>query len=669
MPDTTAAPEVTPDWPTCTTEQGCIGRRIDSFDACLAHLNDDDLDTALASYTPGADVDLRGTSLTPKLIARLLAVMSPKSLVDRPARPRVGRADFQHCRFTPPPAPHTSSDSAADFRSVTFAERANFFGSTFTRGADFSGATFTKGANFFGSTFTRGADFSGATFTESADFSGATFTWVANFRSATFTKGADFSGATFTWGADFRSATFTWGADFSGATFTWGADFFGATFTWGADFRGATFTGGANFIGATFTRSVDFRSATFTGSVDFRDATFCTGVVRGLLVANRFVLDGARFEQHSIVEVAAGEFSAVGARFDGGVELRVGYAQVSLRRAFFGAPSSLTGLPAPFASSEAPRGVTPGQVRVWVAERVGVGRSVRRGGVEEWVPRLLSVQETDVAQLTVADVDLSGCRFAGAHHLDELRVEGVAPFNRPPGGWRVGWAWPPVWRWSERRVLAEERLWRAQHRKHGGWSEELPDLHPEMSTLWVGPERLAVLYRSLRKAFEDNKNEAGAGDFYYGEMDARRHAPSTSRAERLVLTAYWLVSGYGQRAGRALALLVATVGVLFALLTTYGLPDNSATQQVIVPAAPTAGQVSTGVLEVRPAPTALPPAGQRWTADRAGKAIRVVLGSVVFRDTDQRLTPAGVWTVMAGRALGPLLLALAALAIRARVKR
>ena len=52
-----------------------------------------------------------------------------------------------------------------------------------------------------------------------------------------------------------------------------------------------------------------------------------------------------------------------------------------------------------------------------------------------------------------------------------------------------------------------------------------------------------------------------------------------------------------------------------------------------------------------------------------GKAIRISLGSVVFRDADQKLTPAGVWTVMAGRTFGPLLLALATLAIRARVKR
>ncbi|GLZ28157.1 hypothetical protein Lesp02_03470 [Lentzea sp. NBRC 105346] len=170
--------------------------------------------------------------------------------------------------------------------------------------------------------------------------------------------------------------------------------------------------------------------------------------------------------------------------------------------------------------------------------------------------------------------------------------------------------------------------------------------------------------------FEDAKNEAGAGDFYYGEMEARRHALSTRRGERALLATYWMLSGYGQRAGRALVAIVLLVVILFALLTQFGLPDNTTLQQMtgtIPPAV--AGQTQQVTLEVRPAPATLPPQGQRWTTDRMSKAIRIALGSVVFRDTDQKLTPAGTWTVMAGRAFGPLLLALTALAIRTRVKR
>jgi len=82
------------------------------------------------------------------------------------------------------------------------------------------------------------------------------------------------------------------------------------------------------------------------------------------------------------------------------------------------------------------------------------------------------------------------------------------------------------------------------------------------------PERLAVLYRQLRKAQEDAKNEPGAADFYYGEMEMRRLAQHTPGAERLILTLYWAVAGYGLRASRALLTLfivvVGATGLLWA---------------------------------------------------------------------------------------------------------
>ena len=39
----------------------------------------------------------------------------------------------------------------------------------------------------------------------------------------------------------------------------------------------------------------------------------------------------------------------------------------------------------------------------------------------------------------------------------------------------------------------------------------------------VEPARLAAVYRELRKGREDAKDEPGAADFYYGEMEMRRH--------------------------------------------------------------------------------------------------------------------------------------------------
>jgi hypothetical protein len=74
-----------------------------------------------------------------------------------------------------------------------------------------------------------------------------------------------------------------------------------------------------------------------------------------------------------------------------------------------------------------------------------------------------------------------------------------------------------------------------------------------------GPGELAGIYRRLRKGREEAKNEPGAADFYYGECEMRRHARETPMAERWLLRAYWLVSGYGLRGLRALACLAVII--------------------------------------------------------------------------------------------------------------
>jgi hypothetical protein len=202
--------------------------------------------------------------------------------------------------------------------------------------------------------------------------------------------------------------------------------------------------------------------------------------------------------------------------------------------------------------------------------------------------KVTSLANSDVSNLVLADVDLSECEFLETHRLEQLRIDGDARFAIPGKRWRV-----------RRRMLAEEEK--------------------------ESPARVAALYRALRKSFEDSKNEAGAGDFYYGEMECRRHAKESSLAERVILWFYWLLSGYGQRASRALIALVLVVAVVTTLLTVWG--------------------------------------------QDFGMAARIAVGAVVFRDDRTELTAAGEWTVLVARFLGPVLLALAVLAIRARVKR
>jgi hypothetical protein len=146
------------------------------------------------------------------------------------------------------------------------------------------------------------------------------------------------------------------------------------------------------------------------------------------------------------------------------------------------------------------------------------------------------------------------------------------------------------------------------------------------------PSVVAGQYRSLRKAFEDRKNEPGAADFYYGEMEMRRHAASAWSVERLILTGYWALSGYGLRAGRSLLALVGLLSAGAGALWWWGLTDPHPS-------------FSTAVLA------------------------SIESASSLLRSGPSDVTAWGQVIELALRILGPALLALAALALRGRVKR
>ena len=233
------------------------------------------------------------------------------------------------------------------------------------------------------------------------------------------------------------------------------------------------------------------------------------------------------------------------------------------------APSLLTGIPR--LASEDLALAEQRVVRAW--KRLFAGKISEQ-------PRLLSLQRANVAGLGLANVDLADCRFSGAHNLDKLRLEADVAFKlfSPV---RVGW--------EQRQVVAEESAWRvgrtpprlfrsisaALWPRPGRWADpwwpDWADKKPEALT----PGAIAGLYRALRKGREDIKDEPGAADFYYGEMEMRRHAHGQADGsgggsrgqveQRGVLIAYWLVSGYGLRAWRAFVWF-ASITVAFALV-------------------------------------------------------------------------------------------------------
>ncbi|MEV8548625.1 pentapeptide repeat-containing protein [Streptomyces glaucescens] len=509
--------------------------------------------------------------------------------------------------------------------------------------AQFKSAIFEGYAGFGAATFQDYAEFGSATFQGIAQFESATFQSAARFDSATFQGDARFDSATFQEVAWLNSATFQGDARFDSATFQEVAWFRSATFQSAAWFESATFQGNAWFSSATFQNHVQFALATFQGQVGFELADFEQWVSLGPLVCAGWVrLSGAVFNGPATLSFAARRLECRRTRWLSTAEVRLRYATVDFAHAVFEYPLTIAAEADPFLLS--------------------VGRPVAEhvlAGAPNASVRMASLRGVDAAHLVLADVDLSRCLFTGTVHLDQVRLEGDCSFDTVPPGthWRRG---RPVW-FTLRRTVAEEHHWRAsQPDAVRGWNVAAFGARP------AGPAQLAPVYRALRKAFEDGKNEPGAADFYYGEMEMRRHdRTTTSRAERGLLHAYWMLSGYGLRAVRALGWLAAAMLVTLVLLMGFGLPKENPKQEATGTVPPGGGRVTFEIDKGEPRN----PTGNRFTGERFEKALNVTLNSVVFRSSGQDLTTAGTYIEMTSRLVEPAFLALAVLAVRGRIKR
>lgn len=553
-----------------------------------------------------------------------------------------GHAGFDRVRFR---------DDVA-FDRTTFIGYADFNGADFGRTAEFAGVTFSGDAGFGDTTFFRTARFDGAMFSGEARFGRATFSGDAWFRDMAFSGDAMFGGATFDGEAVFIGATFSGKAVFASVCFSKRGRFGDTKFTSDARFSRATFSDDALFGGATFSGDAWFDRVTISGDAVFVGATFLRASALGPLVCTGTVeLSGARFEPAATVEIAAVRVACRRTTWEQTAKLRLRYADLDLTDAVLTQPLAVTARPEPF-------------------PRTGAADALHLGGNPQTV-KVTSVSGVDAAFLSLTDTDLSQCRFAGTFHLDQLRLEGRTLFAAPPTA--VRWRRGIPQRWTRRRTLAEEHAWRAL---------ELPPASPAAPTpsewtpgpdhpnprLTPGPDDVAPVYRALRKAFEDGKNEPGAADFYYGEMSMRRvDRLDTTRAERALLTAYWALSGYGLRASRALGWLLAAMTATVLAMMLWGLPTHDPKPHT------TGTQVAPGQrvdwVTDNPDPALHGSYGSRFTAERAEKATRVVVNSVIFRSSGQNLTTAGTYIEMTSRFTEPVLLALAALAIRGRVKR
>ncbi|MEU9978736.1 pentapeptide repeat-containing protein [Streptomyces sp. NPDC051014] len=664
-----------PPWPYCghgadpaTDPVGCIGIHVPGHTVCLAHLTDTDRTAYLSGLVPGTDIDHRGTPFTEDLLEALLNSIHDPST----GKPHLGIARFNGAQFSGDAlfnGVQFSGDALfngaqfygdalfhgvqfsgdAGFAMVQFSGDVLFIGVQFSGDALFHDAQFSGDARIFDAQFSRDAWFTRVQFSSDAQFFDAQFSGTAWFDVAQFSIGASFTRVQFSGDASFTMVQFSGDVWFERVQFSGDARFHDAQFSRDARFDGVQFSGYAHFDGVQFFRVARFDGARFGG----------VSVFGPLLCGGRVELSEAVFVLPVTLEIAAAELVCNRTRWESTATVRVRYALVDLGHAVLTAPVAVAAHPTPFTCGGS-------------AMREDLLASPGLDPRPDDRVRVVSVQGVDAAHLVLTDTDLTDCLFSGAFHLDQIRLEGRTNFASAPTGWHRRSI--RAVHWTRRRTLAEEHHWRA----HAAHQPALARGAPPGPGLWrpgphhpdpartPDPEDVAALYRQLRKAFEDGKNEPGAADFYYGECEMRRHdLTGTTQGERRLLWGYWLLSGYGLRASRAFTWLLAAMTLTVLLLMSFGLPAHDPDP------ATTGTQTGNKITLHTSTPDAALHGGwtQRMTWARAEKATRVAINSVVFRSSGQNLTTPGTYIEMASRLLEPTLLALGVLAVRGRIKR
>ncbi|NRQ37902.1 pentapeptide repeat-containing protein [Nonomuraea sp. NN258] len=670
------SPDLEHGWPRCN-QDACVGVRVSGRNQCLAHVDGGTRDEALRALSPDGELDLRGVQVSAELLAALLRAMTPKGGTSA----RLGRTRFDHTRFERADFSGVEFTGDASFQDVRFGGRVDFGGARFRAGAAFVRARFVGQADFSFAGFGGVAAFDRAVFSDAADFDDVVFEQAARFPGSTFRDEAsfcaDFHGralfggdraleaARFETAAMFREAVFHAAADFAGVRFE-KASFRAARFDGRAAFGGAEFVScalfddiivgdDARFAGAAFPAGASFGGATFAKLLDLSDTALGDHSIVGPCVVDALDLTRAKFGRDVLVSARLAKIVAIGLRCPEGLNLRLDGA------VYIDAPKAHS--PTTFTLRCSDGDVTVAHAVFDRPTIIGATPDLPLPGVSRRpLPRLLTLRKVDATNLTLAGLDLAACRFLDCFNRDQLRIDGPPRFTGPPRERR----------WTRRLTLAEEHLWRVRHdRRPEGWFPESCRHPGESEPARLGRRhgamarreaaRIQAVYRDLRKGREDGKDEPGAADFYYGEMEMRRLAAAPRGAERALLTAYWLISGYGQRASRALTalallLLLGTVG-----FATAGFAPSTRVEYRPVVTAP--GQQPPGYR-----PVTVPTGARPGWGDALEHSVNSAT-SLLRAPQTQPLTPFGRVCEICLRLLGPLLFGLAVLAIRGRVKR
>ena len=411
----------------------------------------------------------------------------------------------------------------------------------FRSDANFTAASFTGEVDMRGARFERRAGFSRARFHCPVYLSGASFRHDGHFWQAHFGDIAIFEETTHVGDADFSDTIFNSAGRFNGTAFRGTTNFYGASFDAEAEFRQCVFGRDAIFDNSKIDRHAKFEQCGFDGTLSFKNSVIGLQAQFGQCRFDRDVsFTGSTIKSDAIFFRS---YFAGDAGFDGVI---TDCLNLSLST-FSGRSHELSVAPTsdgqPYAEKivlwmlrariESDTVVVLGENCHLDASRLVVRAPLTVVAMRPDCPgSLISVLDADItAPFRVGrHIDLSGTTF-GDHDLTTMTLASTDTLPRTSVVRALlGRKAVPPWVF---RLPQGRRILKADLCAEGS----SPDLHT-----------LERNYRDLRRQLEASGNTHGANDFYFGEMEARRRRLPRASPRRWLLWLYRVSSGYGTMA-------------------------------------------------------------------------------------------------------------------------
>ena len=447
-----------------------------------------------------------------------------------------------------------------DFDRADFCQSASVFkNAEFHQGVWFTDAAFGANTWFTGTKFLGEADFCG-TKLHNADFRESSFALNANFELATF--GGDrcyFTGLTFGKDVDFSHTTFDCPVHYATTVFGGEAEFSKAVFEGVAIFKEARFLHPVRFREANFGGFANFTEATFenAGSVVFQDATFATHVN----------FDEVQFGSKASFLNATFEGPAWFSRTIFVKEVHCEGASFRKEARFLGA-KFVKGLDFSRAEFLAEAQFTMAEFELHpIFHYVTFGGRTTFAGVI--VKDAISFVEADFQDKVLFSGTQNNRLFGPESSVDfrDVRVERpeLVLFDtvmlRPH--WLVG--------------LDVSRLNFTNVSWYGLLDDPKGSLRDEIDAFPTRykesrHELLAKTCRELYSNYEEKRDYKAAGEFHYWSMEALRE--KSWKRLGLIGSLYWALSGYGERPKRAFFVLVGlwmSFAILYMIVGHYSL--------------------------------------------------------------------------------------------------